>query len=376
MPNEIIHEIPQGHIYQCSDKWITATSPVFEWGNTQKFAKDLSKYLSCPVLSTEYFDDDFVEFALYCCGKLVTKHIPVTYEDFKKKKANTRKLMECLSLNIVEEASLKKLLAVDDCEESVHLMESYLGCPIFGIKDGWPPESAPDRTVFETFAGGKTDVAIELRKNPAKIDGPPYAMERDPVRVPSITLNETIICFTNKPEPIIRKVELWVKHLREDKELGYYGYRGGKDRPDVLEGYDIRILLGRNRVIIQGLNYGYWDGDLSREFKSLTFTLLSGAKEHFRVLSCSMGYSGKLLFKASRGTAGTMEPEVIPNVILDSPFLSLADGELVASFEKAKIEDAIFSLEELFGAPIHPINPEEYQLIKSGDHLRVFKQDK
>lgn len=29
-------------------------------------------------------------------------------------------------------------------------------------------------------------------------------------------------------------------------------------------------------------------------------------------------------------------------------------------------------MEKLLDAPIHPIIPEEYQLIKSGDHLRVF----
>lgn len=374
-PIKVTHEIPQGHVYQCVDKWLTVTSPVFEWGNTQKYAKALSKSLSLPVLSTEYFDDDFVEFALYCCGKLVTKHIPVSYEDFKKKKGNAAKIIECLSLNILEEATLKKVLSVADCEESVYLLESYFGCPIFGIKDECPPTNTPDRTLFNLFAGRKSDVIVELKKNHAKVSEPPYAMEADDICVPSTILHETIICFTDKPEPIIRKIELWMKRLREDKEghRSIYNHHSTKDHSDVLEGYDIRILLGRNRVIIHGLNYGYWDGDLSREFKSLTFTSLSGAENHFRVLECSMGYSGKLLFRASRGTAGTMEPEVIPNVILDSPFFSVADGELVASFEKPKIEEAIFALEELLGAPIHLIDPEKYQLIKSGDHLRVYK---
>lgn len=184
-------------------------------------------------------------------------------------------------------------------------------------------------------------------------------------------LNETMICFTDKPDPIIRKIELWMKHLREDKECGYY--HGGKARPDVLEGYDIRILLGKNRVTIQGLNYGTrCVDDLSREFKSLTFVLLSGAKDHFRIMDCSMGYGGKQLFRASRGTAGTLEPSVIPNVILESPFLTLSDGELAASFEAVNIENSICSLEKLLDAPIHP--SEESQLIKSGDHLRVFSE--
>ena len=373
-PIKVAHEIPQGHVYQCVDKWLTVTSPVFEWGNTQKYAKALSKSLSLPVLSTEYFDDDFVEFSLYYCGKLVTKHIPVSYEDIKKKKGNAAKIIECISLNIVEETALKKVLSVSDCEEIVYLLESYLGCPIFGIKDECPPIDAPDRTLFNSFAGGKSNVVVELQRNHARASEPPYAIEPDVVFIPSTTLNETIISFTDKPDPIIRKIELWMKHLREDKKYGYYD--GGIDRPDVLEDYDIRILLGKNRVVIQGLNYGTWCvDDLSREFKSLTFVFLSGAKNYFRILECSMGYNGKRLFRASRGTTGTLEPLVIPNVLLESPFLTLLDRELAASFEAERIEDAISSLEKLLDAPIRPINPEEYQLAKNGDHLRVFTLD-
>lgn len=372
---EIIREIPQAAVYQYADKWQTIISPVFEWGNTQKYAKDLSKTLSCPVLSTEYFDDDFVEFALYHCGKLVTKHIPVSYEDFKKKKGNAAKIIECLSLNILEEAALKKVLSVADCEESVYLLERYLGCPIFGIKDGCPPTDAPDRTLFNSFVGGKTDVAIEVRKNPAKIDGPPYAMEPDTLFVSGKKLDESIICFTDKPDPIIRKVELWHKLFREDKEQPIF--QPATPQFDVLDGYDVDIVVCKGCVVLQGLNYGAWDvAGLSKEFKCLTLVVDTAATAFLRHLECALGYSGKCIFRSSRGTAGSLTPSVIPNVILDSPFLSLADGELAASFEKATIEEAVSSLEELLGVPIHPINPEEYQLIKSGDHLRVFKQDK
>lgn len=52
-PIEITLNIPGIHTYRCSSKWITVTSPAFEWGNAQEYAKDLSKNLSCPVLSTE-----------------------------------------------------------------------------------------------------------------------------------------------------------------------------------------------------------------------------------------------------------------------------------------------------------------------------------
>lgn len=373
-PAGMTQEIPQSRTYRCTDQWLTVTSPVLKWGSTQKYAKKLSKSLSCPVLSTEYFDDDFVEFALYHCGELITKHIPASYEDLKKKKGNAAKIIECLSLNVVEEAALKKVLAVSDCEESVRLLESFLGCPIFGVKDGVPPLEAPDRALFHSFAGGKSDVSVELQKNQAGADTPPYAMKPDAVFVENTILQETIICFTDKPEPIIRKVERWLKELRRDREQGLYD--GGRERPDALKEYDIRILLGRNRVILQGLNYGtQCVDDLSREFKSLTLVLLTGASGFFRIMDCSMGYSGKRIFKASRGTAGTLKPAVMPNVLLKSPFLTLADGELVTGFELPDIESAVSSLEKLFDAPIRPLNPETYQLIKNGDHLRIFTQD-
>ena len=89
------------------------------------------------------------------------------YEDIKKKKGNAAKMMECLSRNRMEEAALKKVLSVSDCEESVYLLESYLGCPIFGITDECPPIHAPDRTLFHSCAGGKSNVAVKLQQNHA-----------------------------------------------------------------------------------------------------------------------------------------------------------------------------------------------------------------
>lgn len=351
--------------------WTTVTAPLFEWGSTQKYAKDISKALSCPVLSTEYFDDDFVEFALYSCGKLVTKHIPASYEDFKKKKGNAAKLIECLSLNIMEEPSLKKILSVSDCEESVQLMESYLGCPIFGIKDGCPPIDVPARTLFETFSGGKAEFSIELRKNPAKSACPPYAMEPDTLFVSGKKLDESIICFTDKPDPIIRKVELWHKLFREDKEQPIF--QSATPQFDVLDGYDVDIVVCKGRVVLQGLNYGAWDvAGLSKEFKCLTLVVDTAATAFLRFLECALGYSGKCIFRSSRGTAGTLTPSVIPNVILDGPFLTIEEGELVKCFEAERIEDAVSSMERLLAAPIHPIDPQNYTLIKTGDHIRVF----
>ncbi len=365
---EVISKIPDLQAYRVTEQWVTVVSPSFQWGSTQGYAQDISKRLSRPVLSTEFFDDDYVEFALYSDGKLVTKHIPVTYEGFRRKKGNAAKIIGCLSRNIMEEAALKKALDVSDCEESVSLMESYLGCPIYGISDDSPPIDAPDRTVFDAFAGGKTEVTVELRKNPARATDPPYAMELDTVFIPRTERLESVICFTDKPESIIHKIEAMIKGYREEEE--WRGYSGGRD---ILKDYDIRIFMGNRCVVMQGLNYGSWADDASKDFKSLTMIVLTYANGFRRLLQCTMGYGGKCLFDACRSTKDFNLPSVIPNILLDSPFLKLADGELAAAFETPGIDDAVSALEKLLDAPLRPIQPEDYELVKVGDHLRVFR---
>ena len=121
--------------YECAEGWLTVTSPLFEWGSTQKYAKELSASLPAPVLSTEYYDDDYVEFALYDSGKLVAKHVPVTYEDLPKKGGNAAWFLHTLGLNTMDEPLLKKVFSVTDCEQSVCLLESLFGCPIWGVRE-------------------------------------------------------------------------------------------------------------------------------------------------------------------------------------------------------------------------------------------------
>jgi len=42
--------------------------------------QEVIRRTSSPMLSTEYFDDDYVEFAVYENGKFLTRHVPVEYE--------------------------------------------------------------------------------------------------------------------------------------------------------------------------------------------------------------------------------------------------------------------------------------------------------
>jgi hypothetical protein len=137
--------------YSVSQDWITVTSDYFQWGDTQEHAKKLSEKLSAAVLSTEYFDDDYVEFAVYENGKILTRHVPTEYEGLMQQQGDAKQFIHVFHLDVSDEETLIKIFEVEDCESSVYLMESILGCPIYGIDSDFPPEEAPDRSIIEEF---------------------------------------------------------------------------------------------------------------------------------------------------------------------------------------------------------------------------------
>lgn len=140
--------------YSVSPKWVTVVSDYFQWGDTGNHAKKISEALNTVVLSTEYFDDDYVEFAVYENGKLLTKHIPMEYEDLEQQCGDTKQFINAFKMDDSDEEILEKIFEVEDCETSVYLMESILGCPIYGIDNDYPPEEAPDRTFVTDFMNG------------------------------------------------------------------------------------------------------------------------------------------------------------------------------------------------------------------------------
>lgn len=114
-----------------SKGWITITGSAIEWGTAQKEAKRISKELDCSILSVEYFDDDFVELAVYKTGKKVAGHIPASYEGFQRSIGKPKKFAEALYLQPDDAKLLKTVFQEETPEICVHLMESLLGCVLW-----------------------------------------------------------------------------------------------------------------------------------------------------------------------------------------------------------------------------------------------------
>lgn len=362
--------VSQFGVFQCTSGWITVVSEAFQWGKTQKYAKEISLSFGVPVLSTEYFDDDYVEFSLYDCGKLVTRHVPASYEYLPKKKGNVSKFIETLRINKMDESLLKNVLSITDCAQSVYLIESLLGCPIFGVKEDSPPINMPDRAVVDSFFGRDPDMCIVIHKNAAKNACPPYVTGLEKHLADQDFILSTILCFTDNPELITKKVKMWLKRIRKDREQGFF--YGDLPRPDPLKEFDVRIFCGNLVVAVQGMSFESHDvAELSREFKCLVAVCLLKANGLSRDFSCSFGYGNKQICYGQRGT-NIKGAKVMPNMELRSTFLNIAPGELIGAFETPDFEEAVTAMEKLFGAPLRPFYPKNFLLNWEGDHMRVY----
>ena len=60
---------PGAAVRSLAGNWVTAAGGYPEWGTAQKEAKRLSGTLPCPVLSTEYFEDNYVESTAAANGR-------------------------------------------------------------------------------------------------------------------------------------------------------------------------------------------------------------------------------------------------------------------------------------------------------------------
>lgn len=135
--------------------WVTAAGEGLEWGTAQKEARRLSKILPCPVVSTEYFDDDFVEFAVYQGGKRTARHIPAAYEGYGPLRGKPKAWANAFVLPPEGETALKTIFRETDPELSLRLLECVLGCPLW-VDAEWMEEAAPpDPAYLEAYLARK-----------------------------------------------------------------------------------------------------------------------------------------------------------------------------------------------------------------------------
>lgn len=147
-----------GHIVcQTMPGWVSVLDEAFGWGSTQPEARKISAALpEKAVLCVEYFDNDFVEFALYHGGKKRTRHIPATYEHIDRHVGHMADFVELLELEAEEEKLLRLVFKETQPDTAVYLFESLLHCPI--RMDPAAPEAskaARDRTYLEEYAARK-----------------------------------------------------------------------------------------------------------------------------------------------------------------------------------------------------------------------------
>lgn len=121
--------------------WVTLTGESLQWGETQKVARELSEKLHVPALSTEYFDDDFVELAVYVEGKRAARFVPQEYEGFRRVPGNPCAWRQAMGLPEAAEKTLKTVFRERDPETVLRLLEAVLACPLRAC--GEAPEDVP-----------------------------------------------------------------------------------------------------------------------------------------------------------------------------------------------------------------------------------------
>ena len=144
-------QCPEMTVLRVSEGWITVVGRHIVWGTAQKEAKRISRVLPYSVLTTEYFDDDYVEFSVYKDGKRIARHVPTAYEDFVRKAGKPVQFADALELPEEAQEQLKVAFKEQGPETSVRLLESILGCVLWVDYGALPGIQVPDQSYFEEY---------------------------------------------------------------------------------------------------------------------------------------------------------------------------------------------------------------------------------
>ena len=131
--------------------WVAVSGPSLAWGTIQREARRLSRALPVPVLSTEYFDGDYVELALYRGGRRVARHVPASYESFPRCPGRSRAWAEQLGLSAEAEGALAAVFREGRPEVCLRLLECVLGCPLWGDGDGAGSSAPPGQAYLTDY---------------------------------------------------------------------------------------------------------------------------------------------------------------------------------------------------------------------------------
>ncbi len=138
-----------------SDGWVTAVREGMPWGEARGAAKRVSRVLPCPVVSTEYFDDDYVEFAVFLAGKRAARFVPAAYEGFPRVPGRPAAWREALGLSEEDEKALKAVFRETNPETCVRLLEDVLGCPLWAEEEFVDRLQAPNGDFLRAYLARK-----------------------------------------------------------------------------------------------------------------------------------------------------------------------------------------------------------------------------
>ncbi|MFC5406503.1 hypothetical protein [Cohnella soli] len=119
--------------------WISVLNDSFNWGEVEAFGEELSSYISSPILTISYFDDDLFELNLFLNGELQTGHIWCSEETrevygLEEKCADISVLSQHIGYQFINK--LNEILNIEDCEQAVEELQNLLEIPLW-IKSDW-----------------------------------------------------------------------------------------------------------------------------------------------------------------------------------------------------------------------------------------------
>lgn len=129
--------------------WTTVSSDKIDWCKIRKLAKKLS--FDWPVLYTEYFDDDFVEFSVYRDGKRAARHIPAEYEGVSRSPGKPRAWAEVFGFSSDTEKTLRTVFQESNPEVSLRLLECILNCPLWVVEESMSHIRLPEQDYLRDY---------------------------------------------------------------------------------------------------------------------------------------------------------------------------------------------------------------------------------
>ena len=220
--------------------WITVASEQLEWGNLKKEARRISKALENPVLATEYFDDDFVEFSVHVSGKCVARHIPAAYDEVARLPGKSKAWAVRLGLPQEKEEILQTIFKEENPEISLQLLECVLQCPLW-VHPEWIDETRePDMAVLTDY--------LERKQAEKKIKNQTKLVLLDEVSGDFNLRTYPAVCEHGKKEFSVEDFIRWgVRRPYACRTMSYWDIRDGKLRklfesdvmPDLFRRYDL-----------------------------------------------------------------------------------------------------------------------------------------